>query len=242
MTSYLRDLTELTAVAPDDYILISDTSDPTNKDKRISKLNFSGGAMVGGFTLTMTSNGTLALGGFTLTLPATGVVAMQDVAQTLTNKTLTAPQLNTPVLSAPLTSGRARFNSGVAFEDVVQEAITLGDIASAQVLTIDLVASGLINNYVTDFALSMGRGGNANSWAVAYGKVSWSSSGTATIRDSLTSFRASGTVSGSVTGITNGLRITLTSSNFGLALNQNMFFHTTTGFQANNITVTPTIT
>jgi hypothetical protein len=75
MTSTIRDLTELLAVAPDDYILISDTSDVTNRDKRISKLNFSGGLMTGG--------GSVATGGFTLTVPATGVASLLGTAQTL---------------------------------------------------------------------------------------------------------------------------------------------------------------
>ncbi len=39
MPSTIRDLTELTAVAVDDYLLISDTSDVTNRDKRISTAN-----------------------------------------------------------------------------------------------------------------------------------------------------------------------------------------------------------
>lgn len=39
MPSTIRDLTELTTVAVDDYILISDTSDVTNRDKRISITN-----------------------------------------------------------------------------------------------------------------------------------------------------------------------------------------------------------
>jgi hypothetical protein len=39
MPSTIRDLTELTAVAVDDYLLISDTSDVTNRDKRISTTN-----------------------------------------------------------------------------------------------------------------------------------------------------------------------------------------------------------
>jgi hypothetical protein len=84
MPSTIRDLTELLAVAVDDYILISDTSDVTNRDKRISKANFSGGLMTGGgtlatggFTLTLTGNGTLNLGGFTLTAPATGTAALK---------------------------------------------------------------------------------------------------------------------------------------------------------------------
>jgi hypothetical protein len=39
MPSTIRDLTELTTVATDDYVLISDTSDVTNRDKRVSITN-----------------------------------------------------------------------------------------------------------------------------------------------------------------------------------------------------------
>lgn len=39
MPSTIRDLTELTAVAANDYLLISDTSDVTNRDKRIAISN-----------------------------------------------------------------------------------------------------------------------------------------------------------------------------------------------------------
>src|SRR5436190_7097850 len=42
MPSTIRDLTELTAVAADDYFLVSDTSDVTNRDKRISRTNLIG--------------------------------------------------------------------------------------------------------------------------------------------------------------------------------------------------------
>jgi hypothetical protein len=39
VASTIRDLTELTTVAPDDYFLVSDTSDVVNRDKRISRTN-----------------------------------------------------------------------------------------------------------------------------------------------------------------------------------------------------------
>jgi hypothetical protein len=42
MPSTIRDLTELTAVAVDDYFVVSDTSDVTNRDKRISQTNLIG--------------------------------------------------------------------------------------------------------------------------------------------------------------------------------------------------------
>lgn len=42
MPSTIRDLTELTAVAVDDYFLVSDTSDLTNRDKKISQINLLG--------------------------------------------------------------------------------------------------------------------------------------------------------------------------------------------------------
>jgi hypothetical protein len=45
MPSTIRDLTELTTVATDDYILISDTSDVTNRDKRISITNLQSGVV-----------------------------------------------------------------------------------------------------------------------------------------------------------------------------------------------------
>jgi hypothetical protein len=42
MPSTIRDLTELTTIAVDDYFVISDTSDVTNRDKRISQANLLG--------------------------------------------------------------------------------------------------------------------------------------------------------------------------------------------------------
>jgi hypothetical protein len=73
MPSTIRDLTELTTVASDDYLVISDTSDVTNRDKRISRLNLIGGSLTGG--------GVLATGGFTLTVPATGTAGLLGTAQ-----------------------------------------------------------------------------------------------------------------------------------------------------------------
>jgi hypothetical protein len=46
MPSTIRDLTELTAVAVDDYFLVSDTSDVVNRDKRISQANMLGFAAI----------------------------------------------------------------------------------------------------------------------------------------------------------------------------------------------------
>jgi hypothetical protein len=76
MPSTIRDLTELTTVAVDDYILISDTSDVTNRDKRISKANLVGANITGG--------GTIALGGFTFTVPASGTPSLLGTAQAFT--------------------------------------------------------------------------------------------------------------------------------------------------------------
>jgi hypothetical protein len=77
MTSTIRDLTELLTVASNDYLLISDTSDVTNRDKRISQVNLIGGVLSGG--------GTLATGGFTLTVPATGTAALKTGTPTASN-------------------------------------------------------------------------------------------------------------------------------------------------------------
>lgn len=73
MPSTIRDLTELTAVAVDDYILISDTSDVVNRDKRISKANL---------VNQLTGTGTVATGSYTLTVPATGTASLLGTAQT----------------------------------------------------------------------------------------------------------------------------------------------------------------
>lgn len=75
MPSTIRDLTELTVVATDDYLLISDTSDVVNRDKRISKSNL---------LSNISGNGLIATGGFTLTVPATGIASLLGVAQTST--------------------------------------------------------------------------------------------------------------------------------------------------------------
>lgn len=64
MPSTLRDLSELTAVANDDQLLVSDTSDVINRDKKISRLNLLGSNISGG--------GSIATGGNSLTIPASG--------------------------------------------------------------------------------------------------------------------------------------------------------------------------
>jgi hypothetical protein len=74
MPSTLRDLTELTTVADDDYFLVSDTSDVINRDKKISRLNLLGTDIAGG--------GAINTGGFDLTVPATGTAVLRNSAPT----------------------------------------------------------------------------------------------------------------------------------------------------------------
>lgn len=121
MPSTIRDLTELTTVAVDDYLLINDTSDLTNRDKRISRANLIGGALTGG--------GVLATGGFTLTVPATGIAALTNVAQAYSAQViLNGGQSNIPsatnifgaIINMPagttVTAIRGQYNSANAFD------------------------------------------------------------------------------------------------------------------------------
>jgi hypothetical protein len=68
--STIRDLTELTTIAADDYFLISDTSDVTNRDKRISRTNlnspFKSGAPVAGRIASWADANTVQDGGFAI--------------------------------------------------------------------------------------------------------------------------------------------------------------------------------
>lgn len=216
----------------------------TKKDWIGATLSGGGSIATGGFSLALSGNtvisggGALALGGFSLTVPATGVADIVDATQTLTNKTLTAP-----AISAPVITGRLRLNSGAVNQDAMSEAIAIGTVGSTQTVTIDITAAAGQIGFVTDFALSLLRSASAGVYGLAYGKVSWSGTGggAVTIRDSLTSFRSSGTVTGSVSAITGGIRISITSSGFGNTLNANTFSHTTTGVGANLLTVTVTI-
>jgi hypothetical protein len=83
MPSTIRDLTELTAVAVDDYLLISDTSDLTNRDKRISTANLQlgvakkTGTPVAGRVASWADANTVNDGGF-----ATSDIARLSQAQT----------------------------------------------------------------------------------------------------------------------------------------------------------------
>jgi len=70
MPSTVRDLTELTTVADGDYLLISDTSDVVNRDKRITRLNLVGANIYGG--------GSINTNGFTLTVPTTGTAVIKS--------------------------------------------------------------------------------------------------------------------------------------------------------------------
>lgn len=80
----INDLAEVTTIASGDFVAIWRTA---NADTRkITRANLYGGLLTGG--------GTIATGGYTLTVPATGTAVLLDVAQTLTNKTLTTPTIS----------------------------------------------------------------------------------------------------------------------------------------------------
>lgn len=87
MPSTIRDLSELTTVAIDDYLLISDTSDTTNRDKRISTANLQlalpkkSGTPVAGRVAGWLDANTLSDGGF-----AISDIARLSVAQTFLNQ------------------------------------------------------------------------------------------------------------------------------------------------------------
>jgi hypothetical protein len=87
MPSTIRDLTELTTVAVDDYLLISDTSDTSNRDKRISTANLQlalpkkSGTPVAGRVAGWLDANTLNDGGF-----AISDIARLSVAQTFINQ------------------------------------------------------------------------------------------------------------------------------------------------------------
>jgi hypothetical protein len=70
MPSTVRDLSELTTVDNADMLLISDTSDVVNRDKRISRLNLVGTNISGGGSISMSSKN--------ITIPADGTVVMRS--------------------------------------------------------------------------------------------------------------------------------------------------------------------
>jgi len=72
MPSTLRDLSELTAPEGVDQLLISDTSDVLNRDKKISRLNLVGANITGG--------GTISTAGHSVSFPAPGIVALKTSA------------------------------------------------------------------------------------------------------------------------------------------------------------------
>jgi hypothetical protein len=93
MPSTIRDLTELTAVAADDYFLVSDTSDVTNRDKRISRTNllasavFVSGTPTAGRVASWLNATTVQDGGF----------AVSDIARLSVANTFTASILTTSI-------------------------------------------------------------------------------------------------------------------------------------------------
>jgi hypothetical protein len=97
--STIRDLTELTTVAVDDYLLISDTSDVTNRDKRISTANLQlalpkkTGTPVAGRVAGWADANTLNDGGF----------AISDIARLSVAQTYTAALVVPAILSQTFT-------------------------------------------------------------------------------------------------------------------------------------------
>lgn len=175
----------------------------------------------------------------TVTHGATGAIVGTTNTQTLTNKTLTAP-----AISAPTITDTMLHNSGVANENYREDVLTIADIGSTQVLTIDILHAADGRVFVTSFEISLGRAASNTVWAMATGRVQWTSvaSGSAVVRASDGSFTGSGTVSGSITAITGGIRITLSSTAFGNTLNTNMAHFSHTGFAAQNTSYLVTVT
>ncbi len=170
----------------------------------------------------------------TVTHGATGAIVGTTNTQTLTDKTL----------ASPIITGTLLYNSGTVNENYREDVITIADIGSTQVLTIDITHASDGRPYITTFEISLGRGGSNTVWALGWGWIAWTSvaSGSAVIRASDASFTGSGTVTGSITAITNGVRITLSSTAFGNVLNQNMVRIAHTGFASQNNTHTITVT
>lgn len=96
----------------------------------------------------------------------------------------------------------------------VNYLISLPDVSSTQVLTVDIVAGTNVRAVISEIALTMGRSG-ATIFAYMYGNVAWASPSTAapsTIRsDGTTKDSTSGTKP-TVSAINNGIRITVTGS------------------------------
>jgi hypothetical protein len=100
MPSTILDLNELTAPAYNDFMLVRDISDASDRDKKmqLQRMVLKSGTPVAGhiaawvdaYSLqdagySVTGGGTLALGGYTLTVPATGTAALKTGTPVLNN-------------------------------------------------------------------------------------------------------------------------------------------------------------
>jgi hypothetical protein len=113
MPSTIRDLSELTTVDNSDFLLVSDTSDVVNRDKRITRLNLVGTNITGG--------GSINTGGFNATIPASGNVVM---------KTTVAPSAGAAVRWA---DGNTIEGAGVLHDMMVRKA-AVGSATTDQLL------------------------------------------------------------------------------------------------------------
>jgi hypothetical protein len=158
MPSTIRDLTELTAVAVDDYLLISDTSDVTNRDKRISTSNLQAGVVkpagtpVAGRVASWASASQIQDGGF----------AVSDISRLSTAQSMTALKTFTAGISFG-DETLSVYDEGTWVPTLQIGASSAGIVYSAQVGTYTRI--GRLVFYQVDLRLSS-KGTNTGAVAI----------------------------------------------------------------------------
>ena len=146
MPSTIRDLTELTAVAADDYFLVSDTSDVTNRDKRISRTN-----LIGSLFLPLTQIKAASGAGLTIEDDGgnVGVLIADGGVTTIANSLFVSPVAG---------AVRAR-NMGGLYEFAVLPGVT---VTTAQTWTIDITLPNAGSNFsaILDIGIDATSGAN----------------------------------------------------------------------------------
>lgn len=140
--------------------------------------------------------------------------------------------------------GLQRLFTGVTNEYTTEQVVSIGDITRFQVLTIDLTAPSGTEYLSTLFSVCLGRDAAPSVYGVASGFINYKGTGASTyvLLSYDISFECAGTESYSITSITGGVRITLSSSDYTNTLNTNMVWLKTTGYKSQLVVVTVTIT
>lgn len=122
----------------------------------------------------------------------------------------------------------------------------IGDIAGTQKLEIDVTCPNGARRFVTHFDVSLSRNGTTTVYCLAHATALWqtnSGGGTATVHSVDIQYAMSGTpTAGGIAAITDGIRLTLDSSDFGNTLNDNMAVVTSVGHHAEDLVYTVRIT